>query len=94
MAIRSFGDKRTEKVFRGEQQKRLDAILEKKAFRCLRRIDSAVKIDDLRFPPSHKLEKKKGDLKDFHAIWVNTQWSIIFRREDGNAYDVRLVDYH
>ena len=49
---------------------------------------------DLRVPPSNKLEKKEGDLKDFYAIWVNTQWRIIFKWDDGGALDVQLVDYH
>lgn len=92
--IRSFGDKRTKLIYEGRRVKRLDADLQRKALRRLRYIDAARKIDDLRVPPSNKLEKKKGDLKDFYAIWVNAQWRIIFRWVDGEAHEVEFVDYH
>lgn len=39
----------------------------------------------------HKLT---GDLKGFHAVKVTGNWRIIFRFEDGDAFDVDHVDYH
>lgn len=36
----------------------------------------------------------KGDLKGFYSVRVSGNWRIIFRFEDGNAYDVDYVDYH
>lgn len=92
--IRSFGDKRTEDIFHARTVRRLSLDLQKQALRRLRYIDAAEKIDDLRIPPSNKLEKKKGDLKDYYAVWVNTQWRIIFIWSDGGADDVQLIDYH
>lgn len=81
-------------MFAGKPIRRLSADLQKKALRRLRYIDAAEHIDDLRFLPSNRLEKKGGDLQDFYAIWVNTQWRIIFRWADGDAQEVQLVDYH
>lgn len=92
--IKSFADKRTEQIFKGLNVKRLDSDLQRKALRRLRYIDAANRIDDLRAPPSNKLEKKQGDLKNFYAIWVNAQWRILFKWQDGQAYDVELIDYH
>lgn len=92
--IKSFGDKRTEQIYAGRYVKRLDIELQKKALRRLRYIDAAQKIDDLRIPPSNKLEKKTGHLKEFYAIWVNAKWRIIFRWVEGAAEDVELIDYH
>ena len=92
--IKSFGDKRTEHIFEGRYVKRLDNELQRKTLRRLRYIDAAQKIDDLRIPPSNKLEKKVGDLKDYYAIWVNAQWRIIFKWIDGAAENVELIDYH
>lgn len=92
--IRSFADTRTEEIFEGKKFKRLDIRLQKKVLRRLRYIDAAERIEDLMVPPSNKLEKKEGDLKDFYAIWVNMQWRIIFKWIDGAAHDVQLVDYH
>jgi proteic killer suppression protein len=92
--IRSFADKKTKDIFEGHLVKNIHPELQKKALRRLRYIDAAQRIEDLMVPPSNKLEKKKGDLKEFYAIWVNTQFRIIFRWEDGIAHDVELVDYH
>jgi proteic killer suppression protein len=51
-------------------------------------------INDLQIPPSNKLEKLKGNLKEYYAIRINNQWRIIFRWDKGNASDVEIVDYH
>lgn len=92
--IKSFADKRTAQIFEGRRVKRLDTDLQRKTLRWLRYIDAAETLNDLRVPPSNKLEKKQGDLKDFYTIWVNAQWRIIFRWEDGAAHDVEFIDYH
>ena len=92
--IRSFADKKTKDIFAGRLVKNIHPDLQRKALRRLRYIDAAQQIEDLNVPPSNKFEKKKGDLKGFYAIWVNTQFRIIFRWEDGSAHDVELVDYH
>ena len=92
--IKSFLDKRTEEIFNGRRVKRMDGELQKKVLRRLRYIDAAERIEDLRVPPSNKLEKKEGDLRNFYAIWVNWQWRIIFKWVDGFAHEVQLIDYH
>lgn len=92
--IKSFAGKRTEQIFNGEKVKKLDAKLQKKALRRLRYIDAAKRIEDLRVPPSNKLEKKEGELQEYYAIWVNKQWRIIFKWIDNEAHEVELIDYH
>ena len=57
-------------------------------------LHAAERLDDLRVPPSNKLEKLAGDRKGQRSIRVNDQWRICFRWKSGNAYDVELVDYH
>ena len=49
---------------------------------------------DLRVPPSNRLEKLVGDLKKYYSIRINNQWRIIFIWENGNAFDVEIMDYH
>ena len=92
--VKSFADKRTEQIFNGENVKRLDTGLQKKVLRRLRYIDAAMRIEDFLVTPSNKLEKKEGDLQNFYAIWVDTQWRIIFKWLDNEAHEVQLVDYH
>ena len=57
-------------------------------------LNSSVDLKDLMIPPSNKLEKLKGNLNEFYSIRVNDQFCIIFRWENGNATDVKLLDYH
>ena len=49
---------------------------------------------DLQIPPSNRLEKLKGNLKEYYSIRINDQWRIIFKWGKGNAWDVEIVDYH
>ena len=43
---------------------------------------------------SRQLEKLKGNLKGFLSIRINDQWRVIFKWVDGDAYEVRVIDYH
>ena len=44
--------------------------------------------------PGYRLHPLKGDLKGFWSIWISANWRITFRLEDGDVYDIDLVDYH
>ena len=44
--------------------------------------------------PSYRLHALKGDLKGYWSVRVKANWRIIFRFEEGDAFDVDLVDYH
>ena len=92
--IVSFGDKTTQKIWDGEWVKSFSTEIQEITRRKLRMINNSVDIKDLMIPPSNRLEKLKGRLKDFYSIRVNDQWRIIFRWENGNAYNVELIDYH
>jgi len=48
----------------------------------------------LSVPPSNRLEKLGGKLKNFHSIRINDQWRVIFQWTGNNAYAVSIVDYH
>jgi toxin HigB-1 len=91
--IRSFGDKATEALFRDERVRRFAGIA-RSAKRKLEAINAASRLEDMAIPPSNRLEKLKGDLKDFYSIRINDQWRVIFKWIDGEPHDVRIVDYH
>ncbi len=57
-------------------------------------LDVAAKLDDLRVPPGNRLEKLKGNREGQYSIRINDQYRICFTWQDGNAYDVEIVDYH
>ncbi|MBK8534325.1 MAG: type II toxin-antitoxin system RelE/ParE family toxin [Candidatus Competibacteraceae bacterium] len=92
--IKSYRDKETEKLAGGQRSKRLPADLQRRAKMRLERIDAAVSLDDLRTPPSHRLEPLQGDRNGQWSIRINDQWRICFAWRDGNAYHVEIVDYH
>ena len=95
--IRSFGDGRTEDLFHGRTSKRVRGLppdILDRAREGLDLINAAAKLGDLRVPPSNRLEPLKGELKGFYSIRVNNQWRVVFRWTDGDAEDVRVVDYH
>ena len=44
--------------------------------------------------PGYRLHRLKGERKEFWAVTVRANWRIFFRFENGDAFDVELVDYH
>jgi proteic killer suppression protein len=92
--IISFRSKETKKIWEGERVKGLSTDLQEMTRRKLRMLNNSQTTVDLQIPPSNRLEKLKGKLKDFYSIRVNDQWRIIFKWDNGNALDVEIVDYH
>ena len=45
-------------------------------------------------PPGNRLEKLAGTREGQHSIRINDQWRVCFRWEQGNAFEVEIVDYH
>lgn len=60
----------------------------------LTQLDAAVRIEDLREPPSNRLEALAGDRAGQWSIRINDQWRLCFRFAAGDAFDVEIVDYH
>ena len=56
-------------------------------------LDGARNPSDLDLP-GYRLHPLKGALKGYWSISISGNWRLIFRFEDGDAYDVDLVDYH
>lgn len=92
--IKNFNDKETELIWNGVRSKKLPPEIQSKSRRKLRMINNAQSINDLRIPPANRLEKLKGDLKDYFSIRINQQWRIIFQWKNNDAYNVEIKDYH
>ena len=92
--IISFGSKDTEKIWEGEKVKRIPIEIQNIGRRKLRMLNNSQNIADLRIPPSNRLEKLAGKVKDSYSIRVNDQWRIVFRWENNQAADVEIIDYH
>ena len=92
--ILTFGSKDTEKIWNGERAKRIPLEIQQIGRRKLRMLNNSQNITDLKVPPSNRLEKLSGKLKDFHSIRINDQWRIIFKWENNHAREVEIIDYH
>ena len=92
--IKSFADKETDKIWNGNQSKKLPTNIQNVARRILRMINNAQNINDIRIPPANHLEKLSGNFEGFFSIRINKQWRIIFKWENDNAFDVQIIDYH
>jgi proteic killer suppression protein len=92
--IKSFKSKETEKVWNGARSSKLPIEVQKVVRRKLRMINNSVDINDLRIPPSNRLERLTGNMKAYHSIRINDQWRIIFVWKQGHAFDVQIIDYH
>jgi proteic killer suppression protein len=92
--IVSFGLKETKKIWEGERARGFPTELQEMARRKLRMLNNSQNLTDLQVPPSNKLEKLKGKLKEYYSIRINDQWRIIFKWDKGNASEVEILDYH
>jgi proteic killer suppression protein len=92
--IASFGDSNTESVWNGTRVKNWPPEIQQLGRRKLRMLNNSINLQDLKIPPSNRLEKLGGKLKEYYSIRINDQWRIIFQWKGGNAYEVEIIDYH
>lgn len=95
--IQSFADETSADLFRERNTRsarRIPRKLWRGVQRKLRLIDAAARLDDLAVPAGNRLELLKGDQAGRYSIRVNEQYRVTFRWENGNAYEVRVEDYH
>lgn len=92
--IISFANTETEKTWHGERVKKLPNEIQNIGRRKLRMLNNSFDLADIRIPPSNRLAKLSGKLKDFYSIRINDQWRIVFKWNAGNASQVEIIDYH
>lgn len=92
--IRSFADAETERMFASGKSRRLPPPILRRAIMRLTQVDAAVAVEDLRLPPSNRLELLTGNRSGQWSIRINEQWRVCFRFAAGDAFDVEIVDYH
>jgi toxin HigB-1 len=92
--IKSFADAQTERLFASGKSRRFAPEILQRATMRLLQLHAATMVDDLRMPPSNRLEPLQRDRAGQWSIRINNQWRLCFRFEDGDAFDVEIVDYH
>jgi toxin HigB-1 len=92
--IRTFADAETRRFYAGSRSRRVPPEIQKRAAMRLVQLNAATRVEDLRMPPSNRLEQLHGNRTGQWSIRINDQWRLCFRFEDGDAFDVEIVDYH
>jgi proteic killer suppression protein len=92
--IRSFADGETERFYTTGKSRRIPPEIHRRASMRLLQLNAATRIEDLRLPPSNRLEALKHDRAGQWSIRINDRWRVFFRFESGDALDVEIVDYH
>jgi len=92
--LKGFKDKDAESLFNRDPSRKLPTEIQRCALRKLRMLNNAKTIDDLRVPPGNRLETLKGDRHGQYSIRINDRWRICFVWNQGDVYDVEIVDYH
>jgi len=92
--IQNFATHETEQFYTTGKSRRLPTEILKRAAMRLIQLNAATRIEDLRLPPSNKLEALTHDRAGQWSIRINDQWRVCFRFENGDALDVEIVDYH
>ena len=92
--IGSFREKQLQRFWKEDRKHGIPTGIGSVLRRKLVMIAAATVLTDLRSPPSNHLERLRGDRKGQHSIRVNRQWRLVFQWQDGEAYEIKLVDYH
>ncbi|MDR4507762.1 MAG: type II toxin-antitoxin system RelE/ParE family toxin [Candidatus Brocadiaceae bacterium] len=81
------------RLYQSGDKIRLRPDIADKVERFLSVLDEAMTIQEVDLP-GYGLHALTGDKRGFYSITMSRNHRIIFRFEDGTAYDVDLVDYH
>ncbi len=91
--IESFRHKGLARFFEDDDRRKVPPAQAEKIARILARLNEAITVQDMGLP-GYQLHPLKGEFARFWSVSVYGNWRIIFRFQDGSAYDVDLIDYH
>jgi proteic killer suppression protein len=98
--IIEFGEKALEDLYLtgstdDKRYERLPKDIKKRFIKVVNILRSARRIEDLFFINSLHYEKKRGDLKDMEAVWINDKYRLIFKSspdEQGIIVNALLIE--
>jgi proteic killer suppression protein len=91
--IESFRHKGLRQLFEDDNPRGVNLEHVRKIGQILAALYAAQTFEALNLP-TFRLHRLTGNLKGFWSITVRANWRVIFRFENGKAFDVDLVDYH
>lgn len=91
--IENFKHKGLKRLFEKGDRSKLPPEMVERIEEILFYLDVAQSLENID-RPTFRLHPLKGNLEGYWAVDVQSNWRIIFRFEDGNAFDVEFIDYH
>ena len=96
MPIKSFANQTTADVAARRNTKharRVPQRIWKAAYRKLDVLESATSLQEIGAAPGMNLEALKHTRPGFYSVWINDQYRVFFRFENGEACDVEIEGY-
>jgi proteic killer suppression protein len=90
--IRSFRHRGLKRLWNGDPTRTAPEVRQR-IENVLAVLEAASQPADLNLP-GYRLHALKGDMKGYWSVSISGNWRITFRMENGDAFDVDLVDYH
>jgi proteic killer suppression protein len=94
MSIKSYRDKRLRRLFEEDDAKGINPDWVDKLRNMLQALDDAVEVKEVELFPGWKLHPMTGDWKGYWSLTVSKNWRLLFRFENGDAFDLLLNDPH
>jgi toxin HigB-1 len=94
MSIRSIRHRGLRRLYKSGDGRDLPSTMVEKVSDILLAIDEATHPDEVGLFPGWRLHPLKGELRGFWSVTVSGNWRVIFRFEEGDAFDLDFVDYH
>jgi proteic killer suppression protein len=91
--IESFRHRGLKRLYQHNDRSGIGSTMLRRVEEILSVLDAAEAISELDIP-GYRLHPLTGPLKGYWSVQVTGNWRIVFRFEDGAAWDVDLVDYH
>jgi proteic killer suppression protein len=91
--ISSFGHKGLKRLYEKGDKSGIRPDMVRRVQDILTLLETIEDVDELN-APTLRLHPLTGDMRGYWSITVRANWRIIFRFNNGNAYDVTLIDYH
>ncbi|MCY3561416.1 MAG: type II toxin-antitoxin system RelE/ParE family toxin [bacterium] len=91
--IRTFRHRGLRRLYERDDASRVAPDQLERIIVALADLDAADKPGDLDLP-GYRLHPLRGDRRGLWSISISSNWRITFRVEDGDVYEVDLVDYH
>ena len=94
MSIESFRHKALRRILEDDDARGVPAMHAQKIRRILFALQEAAEVSDMGRYPGWRLHPLKGDRHGRWSVTVTGNWRIVFRFENGKAFDVDFIDDH